>query len=389
MIVIKDKKDCCGCQACLQCCPEKAISFIDDYEGFSYPEVNMDTCINCNLCETVCPILNQLDERQPQKVYASINKDENIRIKSSSGGLFSLLAEKILDDGGVVFGARFDDNWNVIHDFIEDKDKLYLFQGSKYVQSYIGNAFIQAKSFLNVGRKVLFSGTPCQIRGLKLFLKNDFDNLFTIDVICHGVPSPLVWKRYLDEKLIKKRSSNNYTIQNILFRDKRSGWDQFSFTIYGNNKKHDTTLYTSILWNDPYMRGFLQNLYLRPSCYACTSKSFKSGSDISLADYWGIQNVIPKFNDNKGVSLILILSKKGEILFSDINADSIETKYHDALKGNTTITNSVDINPNRDIFFMSLRKSNKTESIINKYSKLHIRTRIKLFFKKILIKPKV
>ncbi len=168
-----------------------------DEEGFKYPQVDDEVCIECGLCEKTCPVINQAESCKPIKVYAAKNNNEEIRLKSSSGGVFTLLAESIIKDGGVVFGVRFDSDWNAVHDYTESVEGLEVFRGSKYVQSDISDNFKKAKEFLKKGRKVLFSGTPCQIAGLKEFLRNDYDNLLTVDVVCHGVPSPAVWIAYI------------------------------------------------------------------------------------------------------------------------------------------------------------------------------------------------
>ena len=199
MINIEDKKQCCGCSACVQRCPKQCIVMKEDEEGFLYPVADKDVCIDCNLCEQVCPVLRQREEREPLDVYAAFNKNEEVRMQSSSGGVFTALAESIIKEGGVVFGARFNEDWEVVHDYVETVEGLSAFRGSKYVQSRIGCTFSQAEQFLKQGRKVLFSGTPCQIAGLKLFLRKEYENLLSVDFICHGVPSPGVWRQYLNE----------------------------------------------------------------------------------------------------------------------------------------------------------------------------------------------
>ena len=209
MIDIKEKNNCCGCSACVQICPKQCISMAADNEGFLYPQVNSAICIDCGLCEKVCPVINQSAPREPLVVYAAKNNNEDIRLKSSSGGIFTLLAEKVIEEGGVVFGAKFDADWNVVHDYTETIEGLAAFRGSKYVQSIIGDNFKTAKQFLNNGRKVLFSGTPCQIAGLKKYLRKEYDNLLTVDVVCHGVPSPMVWRDYLDYKRAKRAAGKN------------------------------------------------------------------------------------------------------------------------------------------------------------------------------------
>ena len=199
MIHILDKHSCCGCAACVQACPKQCISFNEDEQGFRYPLVDESICIDCGLCEKVCPVIHQLDAKKPLKVYAAQNPNEEIRLKSSSGGIFTMLAESVIDEGGVVFGAQFDKNWEVEHAYTESKEGLAAFRGSKYLQSRTGETYKQTRDFLKAGRSVLYSGTSCQIAGLKKFLRKEYENLITVDVVCHGAPSPLVWRTYLDD----------------------------------------------------------------------------------------------------------------------------------------------------------------------------------------------
>ena len=201
MITITDKSKCCGCNACVQACPKQCIEMHEDDEGFLYPRVDTTRCIDCGKCEKVCPVINQAEPHRPIKVYAAINPDEEIRRQSSSGGIFTLLAEQTIKEGGVVFGARFDESWQVTHDYTESIEGLASLRGSKYVQSCIGDTFLKAEAFLKQGRKVLFTGTPCQISGLKKYLHKEYENLLTVDFVCHGVPSPLIWQKYLSETL--------------------------------------------------------------------------------------------------------------------------------------------------------------------------------------------
>ena len=305
MIHILDKKDCCGCSACVQRCPKNCIRMYPDEEGFLYPSIDETLCVDCGLCEKVCPVLNKGDERIPVRAVAIKNDDENIRLNSSSGGAFTALAIKILNEGGVVFGARFNDEWEVVHDYIENADNLHLFRGSKYVQSYIGVTYLQAESFLKNGRKVLFSGTSCQIAGLKRFLGREYENLLTVDVICHGVPSPIVWKDYLDDLISRKKIkgvSSLEDISTVSFRSKVTGWHIFSMEITGRSGGK----LSEPLSKNVFMQGFLNNMYLRPSCYDCPARKGKSGSDISLGDYWGVENHHPCFADDAGVGLVRV-----------------------------------------------------------------------------------
>ena len=248
MIEIVDKHKCCGCAACVQVCPKQCISFNEDEQGFRYPSVDNVVCVNCGLCERVCPVLNQDESKQPLQVYAAKNPNEKIRLMSSSGGIFTMLAESIIDQGGVVFGARFDEKWEVEHAYTETKDGLEPFRGSKYVQSRIGNTYQQVKEFLLSGREVLFTGTPCQIAGLKRFLRRDYENLLTVDVVCHGVPSPLVWRTYLkDFVMCPKGTTEKNTVSislnekpvitGISFRDKSTGWKKYGFIVHGKSSE--------------------------------------------------------------------------------------------------------------------------------------------------------
>ena len=211
MIQIVDKSQCCGCTACVSVCPKQCIAMQEDEEGFLYPVVDTSLCIDCNLCQKVCPELHPMNTRTPLHVYAAKHKDEQIRLASSSGGIFTLLAEKVIDEGGVVFGARFNASWEVVHDYTETKEGLTAFRGSKYVQSWLGNCFSKVRSFLSEGRKVMFTGTPCQVAGLKQYLRKEYDNLLTVDVVCHGVPSPKVWRMYLDE-VARKGKKNQFCL---------------------------------------------------------------------------------------------------------------------------------------------------------------------------------
>ena len=338
MIEIKKKYQCCGCSACVQKCPKQCISLEEDCEGFLYPIVDKINCIDCGLCEKVCPVLSQEEAREPLKVYATKNNNDYIRRQSSSGGIFTLLAEQIINVGGVVFGARFDENWEVKHDFTETIEGLFAFRGSKYVQSRMEDNYVKAEAFLKQGRKVLFSGTPCQIVGLKRFLRKEYDNLLTVDFICHGVPSPGIWRQYLKEtieRMSSKGSRDKICIENISFRDKSAGWKKFSFALRlsATSRSGDKKI-ISLCEQFPqnvYMKGFLANTYLRPSCYYCPSKSGKSGSDVTLADFWGIQNIYPELDDDKGMNLLILNNENHIRLFDSVllyKLDKINQKVY-------------------------------------------------------------
>lgn len=337
MIIINSKEDCCGCEACVQICPHQCISVETDNHGFIYPKTHEEKCTGCGLCERICPIINQNNERKPIVVYATKNNDEIVRKNSSSGGVFHALASKIIQQGGVVFGAKFNKKWEVVHDYTETIDGIQAFQGSKYVQSHINNCYKVAEQFLKSSRKVLFSGTPCQIAGLKNFLRKDYTDLITIDIICHGTPSPRAWSEYIHEKL----TINNLhfsDIHSISFRDKRNGWNNFGLSIFG-----EKISYYNTKDNDPFLKGFLHNIYLRPSCYFCKVKSLKSNSDITLGDFWGIEKYSPDLFDNNGISCVIINTTKGLRLFEQLNFKSIEFQKEVVEKENSAIHSSITL----------------------------------------------
>ena len=360
MIQVTNKADCCGCMACASACPKQCISMQEDDEGFMYPVVNHSLCIDCNLCQKVCPVINQGRAEDPLTVYAAINTNEQIRMSSSSGGIFTIIAEKIIADGGAVFGARFNDKWEVIHDYTETAEGLSAFRSSKYVQSRIGDSFTRAEAFLKQGRKVMFTGTPCQIAGLKSFLRKEYQNLLTVDLICHGVPSPKVWRTYLGNLLSGYEPNGKHIqIKSINFRNKESrGWKKFNLVIKASedNKGNPSTLLSEPFYKNVYMSAFLANLSLRPSCYACPAKAGKAGSDLTLGDFWGVQNILPTFDDDKGCSVILSHTGKGEEIIASLHIDKQTVDYSDVVINNPSIKDSVAIPANRNFFFSEIQK---------------------------------
>lgn len=373
MIDIVKKEICCGCYACSNACSRNCITMVTDNEGFDYPVVNKSSCINCNLCDRVCPFKNDIkrDEKNRIDAYACINKDDKIRNASSSGGIFYILCEYVIEKKGVVFGAAFDKEFNVKHTYAETIQECNKFRGSKYVQSKIGETYKLARKFLDNKRVVLFSGTQCQIKGLKTYLGKQYENLITIDIVCHGVPSQKVLNLY-NNSLIKKYKSN---IKSISFRDKRRGWKEFSYVAEFENGK----VYSKNMKEDTYMQGFLQNLYLRPSCYRCKAKNFTSGSDISLADYWGVKYIHQDLDDDKGTSLVLVNSSKGEEIFKELATKIImkKTNLDYAVEKNPCIVKSVQANAERNMFFKNIN-TNNIEKNINRCINKTILYRVKL-----------
>ncbi|EKY29012.1 Coenzyme F420 hydrogenase/dehydrogenase, beta subunit C-terminal domain [Clostridium celatum] len=372
MINILEKKDCTGCYGCANVCPKNCINMIEDDEGFKYPKINNDICIKCNLCDKVCPILNNRNMDNNPIALAAYNKDERIRKESSSGGVFTLIAESIIKSGGIVFGAKFNNEFEVVHDYTDNIYGIAQFRGAKYVQSNIGETYSLAKMFLEKGRKVLFSGTPCQIGGLKRYLQKEHENLICVDLICHGVPSPISWRKY------KQRFEKNNNIKGINFRDKTYGWKSYSFKVEFEDSS-DILIKRN---ENSYMDGFIGDIYLRPSCHNCKFKSINRESDITLADFWGIENVRRDMNDDKGISLILINSEKGKKNFRNIS-DSIEKAEVDideAIKYNSSAIKSSYCNPRRDYFFKRINKTPFDKLVIKSLKDpLSIRLKIKIY----------
>ena len=329
MIHLTEPSKCCGCSACVQRCPYSCITMQADADGFEYPVFDQAKCVDCHLCETVCPVINMQDSQMPISVYSAKHKSESVRLSSSSGGVFSLLAQMVLNNNGVVFGARFDSEWNVIHDSIYSEEHLHYLRGSKYVQSRIGNCFIEAERLLNEGRLVLFTGTPCQIAGLNNYLGKSYENLLNVDIVCHGVPSPKLWQDYISSLGIND-------IHSIDFRCKDTGWKSYSIKVTGKNE-----LYQTRYSNDPYIKAFLKDLSLRPSCYSCPAKPGRSHSDITLGDFWGIANFDPEIDDDKGISLVLVNSSKGDYFIKSIDNGIFKSMSYDiAVEGNPSIIRS-------------------------------------------------
>ena len=357
MIRITNNSDCCGCESCKQICPKNSITMRRDAEGFLYPTVDMSSCIDCHLCERVCPMIIRGTERRPLEVLAAKSCNEVVRLSSSSGGIFTPLAEHTLRRGGVVFGAKFNDKLYVEHTAIEDVEALSALRGSKYLQSIIGDSYKRAEEALKGGREVLFSGTPCQIAGLKCYLRREYESLLTVEVVCHGVPSPKVWQEYMDG-LSAELKIERSDIEAISFRDKSRGWKNFSFRV--DYKREDSShTFVEPFQSNTFMRGFLQNLYLRPSCHNCPARSGRSGADISIADHWGIERINPQLDDDKGLGLLLINSERGKSAFEQI-ASEVEyatTPYAKALAYNPCIEHSVAEPKLRNSFWHSYEEN--------------------------------
>lgn len=304
---------------------------VPDEEGFLYPKVDTTACIDCGRCEDVCPEQEHSAPRRPLQTLAAVCEDEALRLQSSSGGIFSLLAQAVLARGGVVFGARFDESWQVVIDHTETLEGLAAFRGSKYVQATMGRAYADCAAFLKAGREVLFTGTPCQIAGLEAFLGCDYPRLTLVDVACVGVPSPGVWADYLCDIT----DAHPERIQDIRFRDKSKGWKDSRFVL----RMKDGQEQSMPRYKNPYFQALNTGLITRPACYSCQLKSEgRSGSDLTLADCWGVEQLVPsshlndgRFQDDKGVSLVVVRSEKGASLLKDLPFVGLECNYEKAL----------------------------------------------------------
>lgn len=323
MIKITNKEKCCGCEACKNICPQKCINMIEDNEGFRYPNIDESKCLNCNLCEKVCPLLNEpvkSDILNNVKFLAAYNKDEDILSKSSSGGIFWILAQCILKNQGVIYGVVQDKIDDIKFIRTDNKEECEKIRGSKYLQANINDIYIKVKKDLDEEKKVLFSGTPCQVAALYKFLDKDYKNLYTVDVVCHGVPSEKVFRQYIRymETIHKKK------VINIKWRNKKGGWSPNKITLFFQ----DGSTYTTISRDNPFQVGFLENIYLRPSCYECKYARLPRIGDVSLADFWGYDGNLLEENKNRGLSIIIISSYKGAELIEN-NIENINYHYVD------------------------------------------------------------
>lgn len=348
MIEIKDKKDCCGCWACKNVCPVQCISMPEDAEGFRYPTVDKDKCINCHLCEKVCPIIHAEADKpnEKQRAYLLQHNDKEVLLQSASGGAFTAIASWVIRHGGVVFGAAYDKDFQVVHQYVETEKDLQKFRNSKYVQSYTGDALKQVKDFLKQGRMVCYSGTPCQLEGLLRYLRKPYDNLITIDVMCHSITSPKIFRMYVAE--MKKKYGDD--LSNIMFRDKSPyGYEYSQMSVYKGGKQ----VYREGVDTDAYLRSFFSDVNVRPSCYDCKFKKQHHLTDFSIWDCFDVYKFSSKLDNDKGVTRILANTEKAQLILKEIQEDTtiMEIPVDEAVSGVHEMLHSVKMSPRRERFF--------------------------------------
>lgn len=352
---------CTGCMACVQLCTHKAILIVQDEQGFDRPVISADKCVECGLCVRFCPVNKPALKYEAIDIYSGWSKNEEVRCNSASGGAFSEIARPVLESGGVVFGCAMNENNEAVHTYVETWDDLATkLRGSKYVQSKIGESYKQTKDFLKQGREVLFSGTPCQIAGLRNYLCKDYPNLTTVDLVCHGVPSPRVFKDYIcyQEYIHKDK------ITHINFRSKQYSWNYYGMILsFRNNSRN----YYGAYYDDPYIRGFLRDFFLRPSCNLCQYTSTKRVSDFTIADWWGYKPLKGE-NDiyKKGVSLILVNTIHGQGLVNRLNMQLRKRNIAEALKTNICLYKPFPSNPKRQEFWRDY-KTLSFSQVLSKY----------------------
>lgn len=347
---------CTGCGACAVACPMNCIKMQCDIEGFRYPIVNYSKCITCQKCNSVCPILNKPIPTCNQISYAVKNPEENIRRISSSGGMFAALAFFVISQGGAICGAAYTDNFGVEHQIIDKFSEINVLQGAKYVQSRTEHLFPKLRDILETGRWLLFVGTPCQIAGFKSYLTKDYEKLILVDMICHGVPSYATWKKYLSYRMYKDTKESD--IISINQRDKSSGWSRYRYSL--NIKYKNDMTYCMPQNQDVYMLGFVNNLYLRPSCSNCEFKGLERYSDFTLGDYWGVWDQYPEFDDDMGISIVLVNTNKALIHWSNIcdHIQFIPVNNLEALRQNPSAFESSPPHPKREEFFSRVENTN-------------------------------
>ncbi len=370
MVTINDKVKCCGCSACANICHKNAIRMVQDAEGFMYPKADASLCNNCGLCEKVCPVTNKEAHKTQdlKKAYLIQHRKKDVLAESTSGGAFTAIAEYVISQGGVVFGAAFDSQFKVIHTSAHTSTELAKFRNSKYVQSDLGDTFCQVKSLLSKGTMVCYSGTPCQIQGLRKYLMKDYENLILVDVVCRAVPSPGVWEKYYQYENSKGH------IKDIRFRDKKLGYQYSTMAIKTQNGK----IRREGIESHPWLRMFFSGMIIRPSCSACRFRDPHRISDITIWDCFNVYQLDKRMNEQLGVTRALVHTEKGQDVLGKI-CDRIhvhEIAYEDAVKGVKEMRESPAMHPDRRKFFADLNTMT-FDCLLQKYYPNTLKVRVK------------
>ena len=374
MIKIDKKENCCGCTACVAICPKSCIEMKEDLEGFLYPQVDEKKCVECGACERVCP-LNDEHNIKNKVLSACIvqNKNKEILRQSTSGGAFTPIAEYVIDNGGVVFGVAMEiQDCFVKHIKVQKKEELGKFRSSKYVQSYVGDTFTDAKKELNTGRLVCFSGTPCQIQGLKNYLHRSYDNLITVDVVCRGVPSPGIWKKYIEYLKVKGKLSS------VKFRDKTLGYQYSTMEIKYCNGRIDRNGIES----DQWLRMFFSGMTLRPSCSHCNFRVVERCSDFTIWDCFNVSDLTKDIDETKGATRMLIHSDKGLEIFNNIK-DKYYVVNSSVDRIAMGISENVYENEKKEQFIKDFNQMGM-DMLINKWFPVTVAIRFKKFLRRLL-----
>ena len=412
--------DCVGCTACASICPVKCIKMLPDKDGFSYPVVTGEgQCLECDCCQQVCPVINNTEINHVSFVhstsdhkiskdndvvaYAAFSYDASVRFMSSSGGVFSDIAKYVISEGGVVYGAAYDKDFHVCHYCIKEETELSMIRGAKYAESYLGNVFEEIAERLKMGQIVLFSGTSCQVAGLKSFIRHRFstlksegqegiqgeswiitNRLICVDFVCHGVPSPMVWQAYIDSQA--QKDNKGIRPIHIDLRDKISGWShyQYSAVFQYSDKQMSVTKSTE----NPYMKLFIGDYISRSSCSQCLFKGYKRMSDITLGDFWGIWDILPEMDDNKGTSVVLIQTIAGKQIWDAIKSDLRyqEVSLEEASRQNPSMIKSSMSQVKRDAVLNAIRDKGFIAGYNeNRYLKKSLADRIKSVIRRIRV----
>ena len=385
MVKLATREQCTGCTACSACCPRGAISMVADEEGFLQPVVDCDKCVNCGKCERVCPVTRCGTRHQPMSSFIVKAKDCKVRRASSSGGIFTVLAEQVIRNAGRVYGAAWHKpDFECRHVGVEDEQGLATLRGSKYVQSNLQGVFPSIKKDLEAGKQVLFCGCPCQVAGLKSYLGGDCDNLLCVGLICNSVPSPKVFKAWCTEE--RKRAGAGQELLDVKFRDKREGWHDGTF------KFSFTTTTTTSLQKSAYYWLWQEGYAVRRSCIDCSFREFRDGADLTIGDAWGIERFAPMFDDNGGVSAVLALSKKGLNFLRGVT-DAVEIKpveIEQLIPGNPTLLKSFELlkkaGKRRDEFWRMLNAGGDVVRLAQKFTRRPLSVRTRMVCGKILRK---